>query len=477
MSKISMTANSLVKPFRFMRVKTVARFYVFFLTALMASACAKDFKTKVSGNLQQLSPLQTVAILPFANSDKGQRETAELLRQNFFANLRDSTFQLMERYRVDALLAQYHGLSDPNKFSRINPMEFGEILGVDAVVLGRLEKVERSYWIIHSSIELGIGVQMIDTRTGEVLWEAEQTETDFEGIAKIPTGITSTIIAPIHFVTNKLNLQNLASNMVSKLTAILKTPGSETSDDSDESGDNEAPVIARAAAQDMNELQEVQKIQSQWQTASLDTAGDTNRQSPGVVSPTVMKTANLDTGALQKPNPTPINAGATLSRPPTKITDSEKMPRTPIVNVASQSRPGKENSYRKESLQAVRSVSRKPRRPAGLDVLTTEKVASLTSVRASEKLSTNRSVRSVSLNAPDHFSESVPVIPARLDRPASVSQKVQTIADQPWPLPPQTEKHLETTFQSEQKNSAVLHNTSGRLQDARVRGKSDRIVG
>lgn len=109
------------------------------MTALMASACAKDFKTKVSGNLQQLSHLQTVAILPFANSDKGQRETAELLRQNFFANLRDSNFQLMERYRVDALLTQ-RGLTDPRKFSRINPMEFGEILGVDAVVLGRLEK-------------------------------------------------------------------------------------------------------------------------------------------------------------------------------------------------------------------------------------------------------------------------------------------------------------------------------------------------
>ena len=151
-------------------VKSLADFrwhrWVFAL-AILISGCASDLQTKVAGNLNNLSKDQIVAILPIETSDSGQTEMAEMFRQGLYANLKQSKFNLLEKYIVDGLLKQ-NSLDDPSGFLTINPMQFGEILGADAIVFSRINKVERSYFIVHSSIELSVSIQMIDTRTGEV---------------------------------------------------------------------------------------------------------------------------------------------------------------------------------------------------------------------------------------------------------------------------------------------------------------------
>ncbi|MBL4664875.1 MAG: DUF799 family lipoprotein [Nitrospinaceae bacterium] len=229
--------------------------------ALSVSACASDLQTKVAGNLMALSKNQTVAILPIETSDAGQKEMAEMFRLGLYANLKQSKFQLLERYVVDGLLRQ-NKLTDPSNYLTINPMQFGEILGVDAIVFSRINKVERSYLIVHSSIELSVSVQMVDTRSGEILWRAEQTEQDFSGIGKIPTGITTAILAPIQFVTNKFNLRRMTSNMVDKPTALIKRPGEA----SKESQFKEL-VIAKNATSDLKKIKELQQLKAEWQQA------------------------------------------------------------------------------------------------------------------------------------------------------------------------------------------------------------------
>ena len=231
------------------------------LVALSVSACASDLQTKVAGNLMSLSKNQTVAILPIETSDAGQKEMAEMFRMGLYANLKQSKFQLLERYVVDGLLQQ-NKLTNPSNYLTINPMQFGEILGVDAIVFSRINKVERSYLVVHSSIELGVSVQMVDTRSGEILWRAEQTEQDFSGIGKIPTGITTAILAPIQFVTNKFNLRRMTSNMVDKLTSLIKHPN-EASKDSQ----FKEPVIAKNATNDLKKIKELQQLKSEWQQA------------------------------------------------------------------------------------------------------------------------------------------------------------------------------------------------------------------
>ena len=237
--------------------KIVQIFLAVFL-ALTVSSCATDLQNKVSGNLKVLSKDHTVAILPIETSDPGQKEMAKMFRQGLYANLKESNFRLLERYVVDDLLKQ-NNLTDPSTFLTINPMKFGEILGVDAIVFGRINKVERSYFIVHSSIELGVSIEMVDTRNGEILWRAEQTEQDIAGMGKIPTGITAAVFAPIELVTNKFNLSRMTSNMLDKLTALIKKPS-----EVDKDNQFEKPVIAKKATKDLKKIKELQKLKAEW---------------------------------------------------------------------------------------------------------------------------------------------------------------------------------------------------------------------
>ena len=231
--------------------------------ALSVSACATDLQTRVAGNLTTLSKNQTVAILPVETSDPGQKEMAKMFRQGLYANLKQSKFHLLERYVIDGLLKQ-NKLTDPSTLLDINPMQFGEILGVDAIVFSRINKVERSYFILHSSIELSVSVQMVDTRSGEILWRAEQTEQDFSGIGKIPTGITTALLAPIQFVTNKFNLSRMTSNMVDKLTVLVKHPN-----EANRENQFEKPVIAKNATNELKKIEELQQLKAEWQQAMI----------------------------------------------------------------------------------------------------------------------------------------------------------------------------------------------------------------
>jgi cell division septation protein DedD len=237
---------------------TITKSLGLLLMVTLFSACASDLQTKVSGHLNGLSKHQTVAILPIESSDAGQKEMAKMFRQGLYANLKQSKFILMEKYIVDGLLKQ-NNMKDPATFLNINPMQFGEILGADAIVFSRINKVERSYFIVHSSIELSVSVQMVDTRTGEILWRAEQTEHDFSGIGKIPTGIITALLAPIQFVTNKFNLSKMTSKMVDKLTALIKKPENAVK----ETQFNET-MIAKNATTDLKKIEELQQLKAEW---------------------------------------------------------------------------------------------------------------------------------------------------------------------------------------------------------------------
>ena len=228
------------------------------MLVLTFAACTTNLQSKVAGNLNQFSKQQTVAILPVEIIKKDQKETAKMLRQGLYAHLKESKFNLLERYVVDGLLKQ-HDLNNPADFLRINPMRFAEILGADAVLISRINRVKRSYLVVHSSIEVGVSAQLVDTRTGEILWRAEQTEQDYQGIAKIPTGISSAILGPIRFVTNKLNLRRITSKLVNKLTAIVKNPaGAEKKETFEE------PLIASSTARDLEKIQTVNDLEAEW---------------------------------------------------------------------------------------------------------------------------------------------------------------------------------------------------------------------
>lgn len=310
------------------------------LLLTLISGCASDLQTKVSGHLNDLSKHQTVAILPVEASDAGQKEMAKMFRQGLYANLKQSKFNLMEKYIVDGLLKQNH-LNNPANFLNINPMQFGEILGADAIVFSRINKVERSYFIVHSSIELSVSVQMVDTRTGEILWRAEQTEHDFSGIGKIPTGITTALLAPIQFVTNKFNLRKMTSKMVDKLTALVKKP-----ENAEKETRFKETVIAKNATNDLKKIEELQQLKAEWdQALTLDEEMDipTYQESQ---NETLLKARNLSPPALNSEETIQTKVPAVVHKVGAVEAEMAELPATPEKKRKEIVRPISMNTYK-----------------------------------------------------------------------------------------------------------------------------------
>ena len=226
----------------------VGWFTLLLLMALFVTGCASGQKGKVSGNIDNYSRDHVVAILPIETTGRGQGDTADLFRRSLYANLTHANFKVMERYAVDALLKK-EGLTDPADYLKISPMRLGEILGVDAVILSRVNKVQRLYLVLHASIEVAVSVQMVDTRSGEVLWHADQAETSFEGLAKVPTGLIAAGYGPLQFITNKVNLFKVTKGIANSITALLKNPQQAREE---EKFDHQ--VIAVAALDDYDDI-------------------------------------------------------------------------------------------------------------------------------------------------------------------------------------------------------------------------------
>lgn len=220
---------------------------------LVVGGCTGAKQIKVSGDLTHLQDNTSIAILPVGTTGSGQKDAAKLFRQSLYANLKQSKFQILERYVVDELLMR-KGMTDPSEYKKISPLDFGEALGADAVIIPCITKVKRLYLFLHSSIELSITAMMVDTRTGQLLWQADQTLYDFNGLGKIPTGMTSAVLAPITFVTNKNNLFKMTEQMAAEITQLLKRPQL-----ADQRQTFKEPVLASAAVHHLNEIRTKQK--------------------------------------------------------------------------------------------------------------------------------------------------------------------------------------------------------------------------
>jgi hypothetical protein len=207
------------------KLLNVLSYLIYFLVLVVLNGCAgqSPIYAKMSGNLDKLSEDLLIAILPVQTSISNQKEAAELFRQSLYADFTSSRYKLMERYIVDSLLEQ-HEIRYQEDLKDINAIRLGEILGADAILTPIISKVERSYAVIHSSIELTASIILSDARTGEILWTANQTETDYEGITKIPTGIFAAAIAPFEHVTNKVNLEKIIQKLTKKLTSLIRKP-------------------------------------------------------------------------------------------------------------------------------------------------------------------------------------------------------------------------------------------------------------
>ena len=143
------------------------------------------------------NPPKTVAVLPFrsqigegrveaseelfnflSRKDLSQPESVgERMRRAFFGQFAQLEFDHVKISRIDRVLKR-EGLDTWEKMNSLPRQRLRELLGADAVILGEVTHFDYYYAFLYSQLAVGLSLEMVDTRTGEVLWRVHDARRD-----------------------------------------------------------------------------------------------------------------------------------------------------------------------------------------------------------------------------------------------------------------------------------------------------------
>jgi uncharacterized protein (DUF2249 family) len=153
-------------------------------------------KIYISPTLKE-NPPKTVALLPFRSligegriegsrsffnfltfrKDVHPEHLAQRIRQSFFGQFSQLEFEHVKLSRVDRILKREE-LDSWEKLRAIPPRRLGELLGADALVFGQVTHFDYYYAFLYSQLAVGLSMEMVDARTGEVLWRVHDARRD-----------------------------------------------------------------------------------------------------------------------------------------------------------------------------------------------------------------------------------------------------------------------------------------------------------
>ena len=135
-----------------------------------------------------------VAILPFVNRTPNPEagETVRKMFYNFFGSL---NYLDQEPSLVDAKLRQHKAYDSIKAGHHPSLLKIGQLLSVDAVVLGEVTSLGKLYALVYADNQAGLKARMVSCASGDVIWEMEHTIHQREGDVPLSlTGLAATII-------------------------------------------------------------------------------------------------------------------------------------------------------------------------------------------------------------------------------------------------------------------------------------------
>jgi hypothetical protein len=143
------------------------------------------------------NPPRTVAVLPFQSLIGGGRIEgsrslfnllttekqqdpqflAESMRRAFFGQFAQLDFDHVRPSRVDRVLRK-EGLDSREKVRSIPVQQMGELLGAEALIFGEVINFDYYYAFLYTQLAVGLSLEMVDARTGEVLWKVRDARRD-----------------------------------------------------------------------------------------------------------------------------------------------------------------------------------------------------------------------------------------------------------------------------------------------------------
>lgn len=194
-------------------------FTVFLLGMFMTSGCGSltirsSVKPFSSEEAQQFSSIKKIAVLPFDNLTK--KKDAENLINALFTTeiLNQDVFDSVEDVRYVASVMKMLKIKRTQILDRDLVLKMGETMRCEAVIVGEID--EYSIGKKEESTDISISATMLDTRSGDILWTANVTNTSSTSVGKV-FGVTP---GPNHIIMLKDVMAALAKNLAKNIERV-----------------------------------------------------------------------------------------------------------------------------------------------------------------------------------------------------------------------------------------------------------------
>ena len=196
----------------------------------------------VSSSLRE-NPPRTVALLPFRSVvDEGRIEgsrslfkfltfrkevhpehLAEKMRIAFFGQFAQLEFDHIKLSRVDRILKREE-LDSWEKFRSTPPQRLGELLGADALVFGQVTQFDYYYAFLYSQLAVGLSMEMVNAKTGEVLWRVRDARRDHTvRVVYDPLAVVVGLFQ-VGFAMRPINMMRAMDEISRELVATIPPP-------------------------------------------------------------------------------------------------------------------------------------------------------------------------------------------------------------------------------------------------------------
>jgi hypothetical protein len=167
----------------------------FFIAAGMSACSIPGISKPLAPDVLEESLLpHRVAILPFANRTSNP-EAGILVRKMFYNFFSSLNYRDQEPYLVDKKLKQKNLYQKVVAGEHVSPQKLGQFLGVDAVIYGEVLSLGKIYALVYSENNAGLRARMVQSDTGQIIWELEHSIHLREGDVPLSlTGLAATLV-------------------------------------------------------------------------------------------------------------------------------------------------------------------------------------------------------------------------------------------------------------------------------------------
>jgi len=189
------------------------------------------------------NPPKTVALLPFRSlTGEGRIEgsqsffnfltlrkelhpehLAERMRQSFFGQFSQLEFEHIKLSRVDRILKR-ENLDSWEAIRSIPPQRLGELLGADALVFGEVTHFDYYYAFLYSQLAVGLSMEMIDARSGEILWRVHDARRDHNVRVVYDPLAVAVGLFQVGFALRPINMMRAMDEICRELVGTIPPP-------------------------------------------------------------------------------------------------------------------------------------------------------------------------------------------------------------------------------------------------------------